>query len=174
MPEVTKAQLLKYVVWAMVDVEMNLMPLKVIRMETCLRAKGLSRLSKDHGPKRRTNTLWKEESKEIKDYMKVENGGVHHKRYDGCCMKEQVKIPKATWTSCILKKRSTCWTSSRRASLMKDDVKIKVTNGTPKTLILLDGVVNWDGVLKFGGRLDNDHATHFLGWIEKIVPQSLV
>jgi len=57
---------------------------------------------------------------------------------------------------------------------MKDDVKIKVTNGTPKTLILLDGVVNWDGVLKFGGRLDNDHATHFLGWIKKIVPQSLV
>jgi hypothetical protein len=53
-------------------------------------------------------------------------------------------------------------------------MKIKVTNGTPKTLILLDGVVNWDGVLKFGGRLDNDHVTHFLGWIEKIVPQSLV
>jgi hypothetical protein len=57
---------------------------------------------------------------------------------------------------------------------MKDDVKIKVPNGTPKTLILLDGVVNWDGVLKFGGRLDSDHATHFKGWIEKNVALSLV
>jgi hypothetical protein len=28
---------------------------------------------------------------------------------------------------------------------MKDDVKIKMPNGTPKTLILLDGLVNWDG-----------------------------
>jgi hypothetical protein len=44
---------------------------------------------------------------------------------------------------------------------MKDDVKIKVPNGTPKTLIPLDGVVNWDGVLKFGGRLKGDHVTHF-------------
>jgi len=36
---------------------------------------------------------------------------------------------------------------------MKDDVKIKVPNGTPKTLIILDGVANGDGVLKFGGKL---------------------
>ncbi len=34
---------------------------------------------------------------------------------------------------------------------MKDDVKIKVPNKTPKTLIPLDRVVNWDGMLKFGG-----------------------
>jgi hypothetical protein len=57
---------------------------------------------------------------------------------------------------------------------MKDDVKIKVPNGTPKTLILLDGVVKWDGLLKFGGRLNNDHAKHFKGWIEKIVARNLV
>ncbi len=44
---------------------------------------------------------------------------------------------------------------------MKVDVKVKVPNETPKTLILLDGVVNWDGVLKYGGRLEGDHVTHF-------------
>jgi hypothetical protein len=44
---------------------------------------------------------------------------------------------------------------------MKDDVKIKVLYRTSKSLIFLDGVVNWDGVLKFGGRLEGDHVTHF-------------
>jgi hypothetical protein len=44
---------------------------------------------------------------------------------------------------------------------MKDDVKVKVPNKTPKTLIPSNGVVNWDGVLKFGGRLKVDHAMHF-------------
>ncbi len=44
---------------------------------------------------------------------------------------------------------------------MKDDMKIKVPNGTPTTLIPLDGVVNWDRVLKFSGRLEGDHTTHF-------------
>jgi hypothetical protein len=34
---------------------------------------------------------------------------------------------------------------------MKDDVKVKMPNGNPKILIPLDGVVNWDGVLKFSG-----------------------
>jgi hypothetical protein len=43
---------------------------------------------------------------------------------------------------------------------MKDDVKVEVPNGTSKILILLDGVVNWDGGLKFGGRPKGDHATH--------------
>jgi hypothetical protein len=47
------------------------------------------------GPKRRPNILWREASKEVKDSMKVEDGGVHHKRYDGCYTKQQVKIPKA-------------------------------------------------------------------------------
>jgi hypothetical protein len=32
---------------------------------------------------------------------------------------------------------------------MKDDMKVIVLNGTPKIPIPLDGVVNWDGVLKF-------------------------
>ncbi len=71
----------------MMDVNMNLTPLTVIGKEACLRTKGLSRLSKDLGPKRCPNTLWKEESKEIKDFMKVENGGVHRKKYNGCCTK---------------------------------------------------------------------------------------
>jgi hypothetical protein len=74
--------------------------------------------------------------------MKVENGGVHHKKYDGYCMKQRVKIPKAIWTSPILGKRSICWASSSKAFFMKDDVKVKVPNGTPKILIPLDGVVN--------------------------------
>jgi hypothetical protein len=54
---------------------MNPMPSKVIGREVCLRAKGLSKLSKDPGSKRRPNTLWKKESKEIKNSMKVEDGG---------------------------------------------------------------------------------------------------
>ncbi len=44
---------------------------------------------------------------------------------------------------------------------MKDDVKVMVCNGTSKTLIPSNGVVNWDGVLKSSGRLKGDHATHF-------------
>ncbi len=43
---------------------------------------------------------------------------------------------------------------------MKDDVNDEVPNGTPKTLILSDGVENWDGVLKSGNRLKGDHVTH--------------
>jgi len=66
----------------MVDVNMNLKLSKFIRREACLQAKGPSRLSKDPGPKRHPNTLWKKESKQIKDFMKVEDGSVHCKRYD--------------------------------------------------------------------------------------------
>jgi hypothetical protein len=43
---------------------------------------------------------------------------------------------------------------------MKNNVKITMPNGTPKTLIPLDGVVNWNGVLKSGGMLEGDHVTH--------------
>jgi len=57
---------------------------------------------------------------------------------------------------------------------MKDDVKIKVPNEIPKALIPSDGVVNWDGVLKFGGMLKGDHAMHFLGWIKRPIARSLV
>ncbi len=51
---------------------MNLTPPKVIGREVCLQAEGLYGLSKDLGPKRCPNTLWREESKEIRDFMKVE------------------------------------------------------------------------------------------------------
>jgi hypothetical protein len=44
---------------------------------------------------------------------------------------------------------------------MKDDLNDDVLNGTPKTLILFNGVLNWDGVLKSGGKLKGDHVTHF-------------
>jgi hypothetical protein len=102
-------------------------------------------LSKDLGPNKHPNIWRKEKSKEMKNSMKVEKGGVHHKRYDGHCTKQWVGIPKATWTSPILRKRSTCWTSCNMASLMKDDVNNQVPNGTPKTLIPSYGVVNLDG-----------------------------
>jgi len=32
---------------------------------------------------------------------------------------------------------------------------------------LFNVVVNWDGVLKSGSRLEGDHATHLWGWIER-------
>jgi hypothetical protein len=44
---------------------------------------------------------------------------------------------------------------------MKDDLNDDVLNGTPKTLILFYGVLNWDVVLKSGGKLKGDHVTHF-------------
>jgi hypothetical protein len=78
------------------NVNMCSTPPKVIGKKACLRAKGPSRLSKDHGPKRRPSILWKEKSKEIKDSMKVEDGGVHYKRYDGHCTKQRIRIPKVT------------------------------------------------------------------------------
>jgi hypothetical protein len=46
-------------------------------------------------------------------------------------------------------------------SLIKD-MKVEVLNGTPKTLIPSNGVLNWDGVLKLSGRSEGDHVTHFL------------
>jgi hypothetical protein len=44
---------------------------------------------------------------------------------------------------------------------MKDDVKVMMPNGTSKIPIPSDGVINWDGVLKFGGKPKGDHVTHF-------------
>jgi hypothetical protein len=83
--------------------------------------------------------------------VKVENEGVHCKRYEGYYMKQQIKIPMATWTSPIQRRRFRCRTSFNEASLMKDDVKIEVPNKTPKILILSDEVINWDGMLKTHG-----------------------
>jgi hypothetical protein len=51
--------------------------------------------------------------------MKVEERSVHHKKYDGCYIKQWIRIPKSTWTSPILGKRSTCRTSSSMACLMR-------------------------------------------------------
>jgi hypothetical protein len=65
---------------AMVDVDMNLTPLKVIGREVYLQSKGIYGLSKDLGPKRCANILRREDSKEITDSVKVQNGCVHCKR----------------------------------------------------------------------------------------------
>ncbi len=42
---------------------------------------------------------------------------------------------------------------------MKDDLNDEVFNGTPKTLIPSNGVLNWDGVSKLGNKLEGDHVT---------------
>ncbi len=57
---------------------------------------------------------------------------------------------------------------------MKDDLNDEVTNGTPKTLIPFDGVINWDRVSKSSGNPKGDHATHFWGWIEKPIAWSSI
>jgi len=44
---------------------------------------------------------------------------------------------------------------------METNVKDEVPNGTPKTLIPFDGVLNKDGVSKLGARLKGDHVAHF-------------
>jgi hypothetical protein len=44
--------------------------------------------------------------------------------------------------------------------LLKDDVNDELPNGTPKALIPFDGMLNWDGVMKLGGKLEGDHTKH--------------
>jgi hypothetical protein len=93
MIEATSAQFFKYVVRTMILINMNSMPPKVIKRKSCLLAKSLFKLSKYFESKRHPN-IWKEESKKIRDFIKVKKGGVHHKRYDGHCTKQWIKIPK--------------------------------------------------------------------------------
>ncbi len=50
---------------------------------------------------------------------------------------------------------------------MKDDMNDEIHNGTLKTLIHFDGMLNQDGMSKLDGKLKGDHATHFKGWIKK-------
>jgi hypothetical protein len=84
-------------------------------------------------------------------FVKVENEGMHHKKYNGHCMKQQIRVQKTTWTSPILRKRFTCRTSFKKASLMKDDVKIKMPNKTLKIIMPSNKVVNLDRVLNSSG-----------------------
>jgi hypothetical protein len=44
---------------------------------------------------------------------------------------------------------------------MKDDVNDEVPNGTPKILVLYNGMLKWDGVLKSSDKPKRDHTTHF-------------
>jgi len=69
-----------------VDVNVNSTPPKVIGREACLRDKCPFGLSKNHGPKRHPNTCRKEKSKETRDFVKVEIGDVHRKKYNERCM----------------------------------------------------------------------------------------
>jgi hypothetical protein len=57
---------------------------------------------------------------------------------------------------------------------MKDDLNDEVFNGTPKTLIPFNGVLNSDGVSKLGNKPKGDHVTCLKSWIERLIAQSLV
>jgi hypothetical protein len=57
----------------MVVINMNSLPSKITGKEACLWTKGPFRLSKDHRPKNHPNTWKKEEPKEIKAFVKVED-----------------------------------------------------------------------------------------------------
>jgi hypothetical protein len=54
-----------------------------------------------------------------------------------------------------------CLGREPKVRVATDDVNDEVPNETPKILIPFNGVVNWDKVLKLGGRPKVDHATHF-------------
>jgi hypothetical protein len=71
----------------MVAVGLSLMPSKVIGRKVFLWVRTLFGLSKDHGPEGHPNISRRKESKEVKDSTKVEEEGVHHKKYDGRCTK---------------------------------------------------------------------------------------
>jgi hypothetical protein len=67
---------------------MSSVPPKVIGTKIYLYARSLYGLSKDPRPKRHLNIWRREESKEMRDFMKVKKGGVHRKRYEGHCTKQ--------------------------------------------------------------------------------------
>ncbi len=72
----------------MVVININLVPLKIIRRKACLWFKSISRLSKDFGPKRCPKHL--KERRINRNEGLYEGGrarGVHCKRYEGCYMK---------------------------------------------------------------------------------------
>jgi hypothetical protein len=88
MIETTRTQFFKYVVGAMVIINMNSMSQKIIGRKTCLLTRGFFKLSRDFESKKHSNTWRKEESKQIKDFIKLKKGSVHRKRYDGHCTKQ--------------------------------------------------------------------------------------
>ncbi len=106
--------------------------------------------------------------------MKVGEGGVQCNIYDGYYTQQWIRIPKATWTLPSLEIKSTYRTSSSKVFFMKDYLNDEVFNGTPKTLILSNGVLNQDEVSMSGNKPQGDHATHFKSWIERLIAQSLV
>ncbi len=57
---------------------------------------------------------------------------------------------------------------------MKDDLNDEILNGTPKTLILFNGALNWDGVSKSNNKPQGDHATNFKSWIKKSIAHSSI
>jgi hypothetical protein len=62
--------------------------------------------------------------------MKVKEGSMYCKIYDGCYTKQWIRILKAIWTSPILKRRFTCQTSFIKTFLTKDCVNDEVPSGT--------------------------------------------
>jgi hypothetical protein len=48
---------------------------------------------------------------------------------------------------------STCQTSFSKVFFMKDDLNDELPNGTPKILILFNGVLNWNGCQRWAASL---------------------
>jgi hypothetical protein len=61
----------------------------------------------------------------------------------------------------------TCQTYFNKVFWMKDDLNDELFNGTPKILNFSNGVLSWDKVLKIGGKLEGDYATHLKSWIKR-------
>jgi hypothetical protein len=80
----------------MVDVNMSSTPPNVIGGMFVYKLKVIMGYQRIMDPKMHPKFLWKEKSKEIRDFMKVEDGSVHHKKYNGHYTKQRIKIPKAT------------------------------------------------------------------------------
>jgi hypothetical protein len=106
--------------------------------------------------------------------MKVEDRGVHHKKYDGYCMKQRVKNSKGHLNITHFREKVHMLSIFCKASLMKNDVKVKLPKKIPNILIPSDGVVNWDGVLKSSGKPESNHAKHFLGWIKRPITHNSI
>jgi hypothetical protein len=85
----------------------------------------------------------KKNFKNLRDFVKVEDWGVHCKKYNGPCTKPRVKIPKATWTSPIIGRKSTCRTSSYMAFLWRMMWKLRCPMEPPRVNSFGWGVKVW-------------------------------
>jgi hypothetical protein len=67
-----------------------------------------------------------------------------------------------------------CQTFFNKVFFINDDLNDEVFNRIPKTLIIFNGVLNWDGVSKSNDKPKGDHATIFLSWIKKPIAHNSI